>query len=273
MNNSSNSLILIIAGATILAATVGVTLGVMRSQNSQPTVSNQQIAPNVTLSPTPEPEISTPPSSTAIAPETSQPTEETKTPSSVASVTPQPRVAKAASLKKEVCTRANMAIVADPNPPLNVRSSPKVEPDNIVGNLENGTRVSVVSDRNGWFQINSPVKGWIAKNRTQSSCTRMRVRVSFASGGNSATISDRIIGGGEHQYLLRLRKGQTMSVNSNKGSFPTIIAPDGKILAGDPYTDADRSEWTGNLPVSGDYKLQFESNGAGFEYGFSVQVK
>jgi len=121
--------------------------------------------------------------------------------------------------------------------------------------------------------LSSPVEGWVAKNRTQSSCTQMRVRITFPEGQNSTTVSDRLIGGGEHQYFLRLANGQTMTVTTNKGPFPTIIAPDGKILAGDPYTDADRTRWTGRLPLSGDYTLQFDSNAAGYEYGFTIQLR
>lgn len=273
MNSSSRSLILIVAGATTLAATLGVTLGAMQSQKSQPTVSSQTIAPPVTLPQTPSPVVNAIAPSTAIPSPTSTPTEEVRTKASVASVTPQARVVIAQTLQRETCTRANMAIVNDPNPPLNVRSTPRVTSNNIVGRIPNGTRVSIVGEQNGWFQINSPVRGWIAKNRTRSSCTQMRVRISFASGRNSATVSDRIVGGGEHQYFLRLPRNQTMTVTANKGPFPTIIAPDGRTLAGDPYTDADRTRWTGRLPASGDYTLQYESNGAGFEYGFTVQVR
>ena len=280
MNNSSKTLVIIVAGATTLAATLGVSLGVMQSRSLQvisqdlsPHNSSQTIAPNATLSQIPQPVVkSTEASTAALAPTPEQP-EEAKTPSSVASVTPQSKIATEKTLQPEFCTRANMAIVNDPNPPLNVRSSPRVAANNIVGQLQNGSRVSVVNERNGWLQINRPMRGWVAKNRTEISCTKMRVRISFPSGGNSATVRDRIIGGGEHEYLLRLAKGQTMTLTSNQGPFPTIIAPNGRILAGDPYTDSDRSQWRGRLPLSGDYTLQFESNGEGFEYGFTVQVK
>ncbi|WP_190466388.1 hypothetical protein [Aerosakkonema funiforme] len=32
-----------------------------------------------------------------------------------------------------------------------------------------------------------------------------------------------------------------MTLTSNQGPLPTIIAPNGRILAGDPYTDSDRT--------------------------------
>lgn len=273
MNSSSKSLVFIVAGATTVAATLGVTLGVMRSQRLQPTVSSQPIAPTATLPQTPSPLASSIAPNTATPSPSSPPANSAKSAPQLASVAPQPEEVTAKTLQSELCTRANMAIVNDPNPPLNVRSNPRVTADNIVGRLPNGTLVGIVGDRNGWFQINSPVAGWVAKNRTRSSCTQMRVRITFPSGQNSTTVSDRIIGSGEHQYLLRLPKSQRMTVTSTKGPFPTIIAPNGRILAGDAYTDSDRSQWTGRLPLSGDYTLQYESNGAGFEYGFSIQIK
>jgi hypothetical protein len=51
-----------------------------------------------------------------------------------------------------------------------VRSTPDTKPDNIVGTVEDGTRLSVVVEQNGWLQINSPLQGWVAKNRTKTVC-------------------------------------------------------------------------------------------------------
>ncbi len=61
-------------------------------------------------------------------------------------------------------------VVSDPASPLNVRSTPDTKPDNIVGTVEDGTRLSVVVEQNGWLQINSPLQGWVAKNRTKTVC-------------------------------------------------------------------------------------------------------
>ncbi len=143
MNSSSKTLVLIVAGATTLAATLGVTLGTIatRSVGTQDAAGTPQ--PTLTLSQTQQPVVS---AIAADRPETPQTTD-----SSVASVTPHSQVATPKTLQPEVCTRANMAIIADPNPPLNVRSSPRVASNNIVGQLQNGTRVSVVGEQNGWF--------------------------------------------------------------------------------------------------------------------------
>jgi hypothetical protein len=67
---------------------------------------------------------------------------------------------------QETCT----TIATDPNPPLNVRSSPVVAPDNLVGTVNNGTRLTVIDENQGWLRISSPVAGWVYADRTVTSC-------------------------------------------------------------------------------------------------------
>jgi hypothetical protein len=61
-------------------------------------------------------------------------------------------------------------LATDPNPPLNVRSSPVVAPDNVVGKLRNGTQLIVVDENEGWLRITSPLEGWVYKELTVTSC-------------------------------------------------------------------------------------------------------
>ena len=61
-------------------------------------------------------------------------------------------------------------LIADPNPPLNVRSSPGVAPDNKVATLPNGTNLSVTDEQEGWLRIDSPLQGWVYKELTVTSC-------------------------------------------------------------------------------------------------------
>lgn len=61
-------------------------------------------------------------------------------------------------------------IVTDPNPPSNVRSSPVVAPDNIVGTLKNGTRLAIVLEQEGWLQISAPIAGWVYRDLTVTTC-------------------------------------------------------------------------------------------------------
>lgn len=172
--------------------------------------------------------------------------------------------------------KITQAIVADPNAPLNVRSSPQVANGNIVGKLNNGTFVSVAEERNGWFRITDPVGGWVAKNRTESSCSEVSQRITFAPQGDSAIVRGRIIGGGTHKYILGATKGQTMTLTVQKGALPFIFPPN------DPYSRNDlsggghysgKTSWTGQLPATGDYTLTLDSNYKGFEYEFLVRLK
>ncbi|MEG3926633.1 MULTISPECIES: SH3 domain-containing protein [unclassified Microcoleus] len=167
--------------------------------------------------------------------------------------------------------KITQAVVSDPNPPLNVRSIPQVSGSQIVGKLKNNTFVSVAEEQNGWLRIKAP-PGWIAKNRTESSCSNVNEQINFLPGGDEAIVKGRIIGGGTHSYRIRAIKGQTMTVRSRKDVFPQIIAPGGKLLAGNPYEE-NLTEWTGKIPVTGNYTFQLDSNFRGYEYEFSVQVR
>jgi hypothetical protein len=168
--------------------------------------------------------------------------------------------------------RISQAKVADPDGSVNVRSTPEVTNNNIVGQLKNNAFVSVKAEQNGWFNITEPT-GWIAKNSTKYSCAQVKETITLPPGGSEAIIKGEIIGGGSHTYQLQANQGQTLTVINHKGLFPMIIDPNGKILIGDPYKDVNRKEWTGQLPASGNYTFQFDSNFKGFEYDFSVQVK
>ncbi len=60
-------------------------------------------------------------------------------------------------------------IISDPNPPINVRQDAGVE-FAIVGKLDNGTQITVQSEKQGWLQISAPIAGWVAANRTKPIC-------------------------------------------------------------------------------------------------------
>jgi hypothetical protein len=163
-----------------------------------------------------------------------------------------------------------MALVNDPNPPLQVRSEPSVETGRVVGQLEDGVFVTVEREEQGWFKITIPLEGWIAKNRTVSTCGEKLETVRFAPGGDAAEIADEFVGTGSHQYRLQLDKGQTLSLKSEVGPLPSVQAPDGSYLTG---MSEDRTTWSTQLPQSGEYTFEMESNYRGYKYDFVVQVK
>jgi hypothetical protein len=187
----------------------------------------------------------------------------------IAGVSPQ-KVAPVVVTPPNSGCKISMAVVSDPNPPLNVRSQPQVSGSQIVGKLKNNRFVSVVEEQNGWLRITEP-PGWIAKNRTESSCSNINQQINFISGGDEAIVKGRIIGAGTHSYKIRATKGQTMTVKNRKDVFPLILTPRGKLL-GNSYQGNER-EWTGKIPVTGNYTFQLDSNFRGYEYEFYVRVR
>jgi hypothetical protein len=63
-------------------------------------------------------------------------------------------------------------LIADPHPPLNIRSSPVVAADNKIASLPNGTTLTIVDEQNGWLRISSPLQGWVYKELTVTSCAQ-----------------------------------------------------------------------------------------------------
>ena len=165
-----------------------------------------------------------------------------------------------------------MALVNDPNPPLNVRSAPTTEGDNVVGQVKNDTLLTIADEQNGWLQIKTPLKGWVSKSQTTHGCNQKVERVSLNADGSSVQIADRFIGTGSHRYVLPAKQGQTLTLTHDRGPFPMIIAPDGTVLLGHEQDDT-RSTWSGQLAQTGDYIVALESNFRGYKYGFSMQMK
>lgn len=155
--------------------------------------------------------------------------------------------------------------------PLNVRSRPELVEGNIVGQLDNHTWVSVAEEKQEWFRITQPLKGWISKNKTKSSCANIEKVINLTT-NNQAIVRGEMVGTGTHRYLIKANQGQTLTIQKNAGVFPMIISPNQQILGGDPYRDSQRTEWTGKIPVTGNYLLQFDSNYKGFTYDFSVTL-
>ncbi|MEG3843325.1 SH3 domain-containing protein [Microcoleus sp. herbarium14] len=273
---------IIITGLAGLATAVGVAAATIQSgaieQSNPPVAESRAPARNpIALVPTNNGESEQPESLQAtispIASEESAP-QPAKTPvvepSLIAGVSKSKNQPVVVTPPNSGC-RITQAVVNDPNPPLNVRSIPQVNGSKIVGKLKNNTFVSVAQEQNGWLRITEP-PGWIAKNRTESSCPNVKHQINFLPGGDEAIVKGRIIGGGSHSYRIRAAKGQTMTVKNRKGVFPLILTQNGKSLMGDNYT-GNETEWTGKMPVSGNYTFELDSNFRGFEYEFWVQVR
>jgi serine/threonine protein kinase len=62
-----------------------------------------------------------------------------------------------------------VCIVSDLEAPLAVRSLPSAN-STVVSKLDNGARVRVVQETNGWLQIDQPLAGWVIASRTEPIC-------------------------------------------------------------------------------------------------------
>lgn len=246
--------------ASLMVLTLSLSVACTRSSeinSTPPTV--PAVSPSVTSSPNVSPvPASPPPKAQSFSPQN----------------TPQAQNA-VASVETERCT-TTQAIVSDPNPPLNVRSSPKVEADNVVGKINNGSWIMVSNEQDGWFEIKAtgdlPIEGWIAKNRIRSACNLKNASLRFPSQGGTVAIADQFIGTGSHEYSFSAESGQTLTVTNRQTVFPMIFGPDGKPVIPGTYGDTHES-WSGQLPSSGKYKIAFESNFKGYEYDVEVELR
>lgn len=91
---------------------------------------------------------------------------------------------------------------------------------------------------------------WHATGQCQSTDVSIRKQLRFGRGRTTAVVRDRIKLCTSHDYYLRARRGQRMSVNlvaGKKTSF-TVYAPTDRLSDG-AWT------WTGELPEDGEYQI------------------
>ena len=202
------------------------------------------------------------------------------------------------------------AIVADPDPPLNVRSSPEILPDNIIGKLSNGRWLSIELTTDQWFQIafseNGNKTGWVSRNKTEYTCSFFREKITLPT-----FIQGRIIGGGTHRYVFLLIKGQKFIIHpldpykdnqKDSRGFPIVTGPDEKALARitanavvipgfngpdgqehPAYKDFYRcfekenkpcpTTWTWIVDLTGNYEIELNSSFKGFHYAIALTVE
>lgn len=82
-------------------------------------------------------------------------------------------------------------------------------------------------------------------------------RVRFARGRTTAILKGAVVRGTQDRYILGARAGQTMIVHISsreKNAVFTILGPDSSALQG-ADEGLDATDWTGELPLSGDYSI------------------
>ena len=196
--------------------------------------------------------------------------------------------------------RVVLVQVKDPDPPLNLRSSPEVSPENVIRQLNNGTALHVVSEKDGWLQVKdfgTPQReGWVALNRTEYTCAYFREPItSFPFESN-----DSILGTGTHEYVLDLQAGQFLKFLplAERGTdaqgraksyyrWPDSVSSvdAGKRVPHSPSihfedwwrspsneNSAEPSEWLWKVERSGRYIITYESLGKGIQYAFRLET-
>ena len=114
-------------------------------------------------------------------------------------------------------TTSTSIFVSDPNPPLNVRSGAGSNYD-IVGRLDNGTALTVVSKSGNWLKISKPIVGYVHQNLTKSS-----YRV-FVNDPNSP-LNVRSGAGTNYDIVTELINGTALNVVGTNGNWLQINQP------------------------------------------------
>ena len=100
-------------------------------------------------------------------------------------------------------------------------------------------------------------------------------RVKFARGRTTAVLSGAVVRGTNDRYILGARAGQTMIVHitaREKNAVFTILGPDGTALEG-TEEGVDAKDWTGELPLSGDYSIWVSPSRGNATYTLEVTIR
>lgn len=100
-------------------------------------------------------------------------------------------------------------------------------------------------------------------------------RVRFARGRTTAILKGAVIRATQDRYILGARAGQTMTVHitsREKNAVFAIVGPGGVPLDG-AEEDADTMDWTGELPVSGDYSIIVSPTRGNATYTLEVTIR
>lgn len=104
----------------------------------------------------------------------------------------------------------------DPNPPINVRSSTEIRPDNILCTVSNGEVLSFIEQQDGWFRVKTSLtktrdskEGWVSSALVDWGCNSSREQVdSFP-----AKFKKRMPPSSEHSYSVQLEKEQILLIS------------------------------------------------------------
>ena len=100
-------------------------------------------------------------------------------------------------------------------------------------------------------------------------------RVRFARGRTTAVLRGAVVRGTQDRYILGARAGQTMIVHitsrEKNGAF-AILGPDATALDG-AEEGTDAMDWTGTLPMNGDYSIWVGPTRGNATYTLEVTIR
>jgi hypothetical protein len=105
--------------------------------------------------------------------------------------------------------------------------------------------------------------------------TGLTQRVKFARGRTTSVIKGSVVRGTQNRYILGASAGQKMFVHitsREKNAVFTILGPDGTALQG-AEEGADTTDWTGTLPLSGDYSIWVAPLRGNASYTLEVTIR
>ena len=100
-------------------------------------------------------------------------------------------------------------------------------------------------------------------------------RVRFARGRTTAVLKGAVVRGTQDQYILGAHEGQTMIVHltsREKNAVFAILGPDATALSG-AEEGTDATDWTGILPLSGDYSIWVGPTRGNATYTLEVTIR
>ena len=103
----------------------------------------------------------------------------------------------------------------------------------------------------------------------------MNKRLRFARGKSSTVVSGAVVRGDRDTYTLGARAGQILGVkiaSNEKNAVFQIQDSDGNFLTGVGESD-DATNWSGKLPIDGDYKIIVGGTRGNASYRMTVSIK
>jgi len=100
-------------------------------------------------------------------------------------------------------------------------------------------------------------------------------RVRFPRGRTTAVLKGAVVRGTQDRYILGARGGQTMIVHISsreKNAVFAILSPDATALPG-AEEGTDATDWTGTLPISGDFSIWVGPTRGNATYTLEVTIR